>query len=104
MHLTAFKSSLERDRPPEGMGRALQALWYQAKGDWDQAHRLAQAANDTDGAWVHAFLHRVEGDNANAGYWYRRAGKSHSEAPLKEEWAEIASALLTRAPQVSGPR
>ncbi len=90
----AFKASLDRDAPPEGLGRALQALWHQARGDWDKAHRLVQAQRDEIGAWVHAYLHRVEGDNANAGHWYRRAGKPHSSAPLNEEWDEIVSALL----------
>jgi hypothetical protein len=94
MDITTFKASLEREVPPEGLGCALQALWYQAKGDWDQAHRLAQAQKDANGAWVHAFLHRVEGDSFNAGYWYRRAGKPHAQAPFTEEWAEIASSLL----------
>ena len=94
MDLAAFKTSLVDDAPPAGLGRALQALWRQAKGDWHAAHRLAQAQDDQAGAWVHAFLHRVEGDAGNAGYWYRRAGKPHASAPLGEEWDEIASALL----------
>jgi len=94
MDFRTFKASLNRDAPPEGIGSALQALWHQAKGDWHEAHRLAQAQDDETGAWVHAYLHRVEGDNANAGYWYRRAGKPHSSALLNEEWEEIVSAIL----------
>jgi hypothetical protein len=94
MNLETLKASLDRDTPPEGLSPALLALWHEAKGDWDTAHRLAQAQRDEIGAWVHAYLHRVEGDNANAGYWYRRAGKPHSSAPLKKEWQEIVSALL----------
>ena len=94
MDLAAFKASLDGDAPPQGLGRALQALWHEAKGDWNQAHRLAQAQEDAAGALVHAYLHRVEGDEGNAGYWYRRAGKPHSSAPLQAEWAEIAEALL----------
>ncbi len=94
MDLSEFKRSLEDDAPPAGLGRALQALWHQAKGDWHAAHRLAQAQNNQAGAWVHAYLHRVEGDAANAGYWYRRAGKPHATVPPAREWAEIASALL----------
>ncbi len=94
MDLASFKQSLDRDAPPAGLERALAALWREAKGDWDEAHRLAQAQDDADGAWVHAYLHRVEGDLPNAGYWYRRAGKPPSSAPLKQEWAEIAGALL----------
>ncbi len=94
MDLGAFKSSLTGDAPPEGTNRALQALWHAAKGDWAKAHRLAQAQKDDTGAWVHAYLHRVEGDESNAGYWYRRAGKPQSSAPLNEEWEAIVSALL----------
>ena len=65
-----------------------------ATGDWDQAHSIVQDDNGRDAAWVHAYLHRVEGDLGNAGYWYRRAGKSVAKAPLDAEWAEIAAALL----------
>ncbi len=95
MNLETFKTSLDSDRPREGMSRALQALWYQAKGDWEEAHRQAQAEDDEDGAWVHAHLHRVEGDIRNAGYWYRRAGRPESSAPLADEWEAIARALLS---------
>ncbi len=94
MDLATFKQSLDRDAPPEGLGRALAALWHAAKGDWDEAHRLAQAQKDAAGAWVHAYLHRVEGDLSNAEHWYRRAGKSPSSALLSREWDEIADALL----------
>ena len=94
MDIGAFKSSLTGDAPPEGTHRALQALWHEAKGDWAKAHRLAQAQKDDVGAWVHAYLHRVEGDDSNAGYWYRRAGQPQSSAPLDEEWEAIVSALL----------
>ena len=94
MDLDAFKVSLAGDSPPAGVAGTLAALWHLAKGEWDAAHALAQAAEDADGAWVHAHLHRVEGDPSNAGYWYRRAGRSRSHAPLDVEWDEIASALL----------
>ena len=94
MDIPTFKQTLDRDAPPADLGGALAALWHEAKGDWDQAHRLAQAQKDTDGAWVHAYLHRVEGDQSNAEYWYRRAEKPPSSAPLKKEWDEIAGALL----------
>jgi hypothetical protein len=93
MDFQFFRDSLHRDAPPEGLGTALQALWHLAKGDWDRAHRLAQADNDWASAWVHAHLHRVEGDEANAGYWYRRAGKPPSRAPFNEEREEVVSAL-----------
>ncbi len=94
MDLETFKTSLDQDAPPEGLGPALQALWHKAKGNWDEAHRLSQAQADELGAWVHAHLHRVEGGNVNADYWYRRAGRPHSSVSLNEEWEEIVSALL----------
>ncbi len=94
MDSKTLKASVDHDAPPEGIALALQALWHEAKGDWHRAHKLAQAQDDATGAWVHAYLHRVEGDNANAGHWYRRAGKPASSAPLGDEWEEIASALL----------
>ena len=94
MDLTAFRASLVVATPPEGLGQALQALWWEAKGEWDRAHVLAQADEGGAGDWVHAYLHRKEGDPGNAGYWYRRAGKPASRAPFAEEWAAIAAALL----------
>lgn len=100
MDLTAFKASLNGDAPPEEAGASLRALWHQAKGDWDTAHRIAQDEHDAAGAWVHAHLHRVEGDSANAGYWYRRAGKPFPAATLDAEWDAIAAALL--ADQAAG--
>ena len=94
MDLKAFKASVDKDTPPAGLSPALEALWREAKGDWHRAHKLAQTQRDETGAWVHAYLHRVEGDTGNAGYWYRRAGKPHCDSPLKEEWEAIVSALL----------
>ena len=94
MKLDEFKASIDGDVPPAEAGLALKALWFDAKGDWDAAHEAAQAQDDALGAWVHAYLHRVEGDERNAGHWYKRAGKPHSTSPLADEWAEIARALL----------
>jgi hypothetical protein len=94
MDLAAFKTSLKQPAPPAGLEPALEALWHLAKGDWKQAHELAQSQEDRRGNWVHAHLHRVEGDDSNAGYWYRRVGRPHSKAPLPQEWDEIAAALL----------
>ena len=94
MDLQTFKASLDTDAPPTDISNALQALWYDAKGDWHKAHELAQQEPDPIGAWVHAYLHRVEGDESNAGYWYNRAQKPHSKAGLPEEWDHIATALL----------
>ena len=72
----------------------MQALWRAAKDDWDGAHALVQDETSAEAAWVHAYLHRVEGDLGNAGYWYRRAGKPVAKSALDKEWAEIAAALL----------
>lgn len=94
MDLQSFKASVANPQPPEGLALAVQALWWLAKGDWDKAHECAQAQDDKIGAWVHAHLHRQEGDNANAGYWYRRAEKPPATASLEEEWAAISIALL----------
>ena len=80
--------------PPTG-DPAIAGLWWAARGDWDRAHECAQAGEGRKAAdWVHAYLHRVEGDLANARYWYARAGKTESGAPLEVEWAEIARVLL----------
>jgi hypothetical protein len=73
---------------------ALAALWWQARGDWARAHEAAQQDEGTAAAWVHALLHREEGDVANADYWYRRASKQRPEGALREEWDAIAAALL----------
>ncbi|MBV8888627.1 MAG: hypothetical protein JO305_03055 [Alphaproteobacteria bacterium] len=94
MNFDTFKASLSGASPPAGVSAAAQALWWQAKGDWHRAHRCAQAQGDQQGAWAHAHLHRVEGDQSNAGGWYRRAGKNPSTASLDEEWETIARALL----------
>jgi hypothetical protein len=70
------------------------ALWHDAAGDWEAAHRVAQDVETAEGAWVHAYLHRKEGDIGNAGYWYRRAGKPAASGSLEAEWQAIAAALL----------
>ncbi|MEF8794039.1 hypothetical protein [Thiohalorhabdus sp.] len=94
MDLEAFKATLAEAEPLEEWGRPLQALWWAAQGNWDRAHRLAQAEPGPDGAWVHAYLHRLEGDLGNASYWYRRAARPVSQAKLEKEWEAIAAELL----------
>ena len=95
MDFDAFRQSTRNDAPPAGLDLAVQALWWDAKGDWDRAHTLADKDHDRRGSWVHAYLHRKEGDRGNAGYWYRRAGKPMpAKATLDEEWAQIAQTLL----------
>lgn len=96
MTFDEFQASLNSDSPPQGLGRALQALWYDAKGNWAEAHRLAQEEENATGAWVHAYLHRVEGDPSNAAYWYRRANKPVSDASLADEWRDLVTALLAQ--------
>ncbi len=96
MNLQAFEDSLANDTPPADLSNALQALWQDANDDWNEAHRLAQKEDDRAGAWVHAYLHRKEGDPSNAAYWYRRAGRPVSSLSLDDEWREIAEALLVR--------
>ena len=94
MDYEAFKSSLSGAAPPAGLPPALQALWWQSKGDWHRAHRCCQDEHSEPAAWAHAYLHRVEGDLNNAGGWYRRANKTPSSVPLSAEWEQIARALL----------
>jgi hypothetical protein len=92
--LKEFTVSLTASEPPGGYSLAMQALWWDAKGDWGRAHECAQACDDFDAAWVHAYLHRVEGDLANAGYWYRRARRPVGVGDLAEERAAIAATLM----------
>jgi hypothetical protein len=95
-NLAELQDSLVAAEPPPELDSALRALWHAAKGNWEAAHELAQSQEDATGAWVHAYLHRVEGDQSNAGYWYRRAGRPHAAVPLADEWQDIARALLSR--------
>jgi hypothetical protein len=94
MSIDEFRQSLTDSQPPTDLSRSLQSLWHEAKGDWARAHDILQHDDSADGAWVHAYLHRVEGDPGNAAYWYRRAGKPASQASLADEWNEIVAALL----------
>ena len=100
MDLAAFRASLAAPSPPQELTLALQALWREAKGDWERAHELAQA-DEGAGDWVHAYLHRKEGDAGNAAYWYRRARKPIARGTLDEEWADIATALLSEPSSAS---
>ena len=79
-----------------GLSPSLQALWQDARGDWERAHELAQEDGGRDGAWVHAYLHRKEGDVSNAAYWYAQAGRPVCHEALADEWATIAAELLAR--------
>jgi hypothetical protein len=92
-----FKASLSDAAPASEFDAPLAALWWAAKEKWDEAHKIVQDEDDADSAWVHAYLHRVEGDLGNAGYWYRRAGKPVATGSLETEWEQKVSALLGRA-------
>ena len=94
MTLSEFRASLAQPAPPSGAGLALQTLWWDATGDWNRAHGCAQQDEGPTGSMVHAYLHRKEGDLANAGYWYRRAGRPVFSGSLDEEWTALAEELL----------
>jgi hypothetical protein len=94
MTFEAFRASLSAATPPPGLPASLVALWHDARGDWETAHQVAQDVEDEAGAWVHAYLHRKEGDLGNAAYWYRRAQKPRTAVALDQEWEEIARTLL----------
>jgi hypothetical protein len=94
MNFAAFKASTSKPAPPAGLAPTVQALWWAAKGDWDKAHKIVMEEEGAEAAWVHAYLHRVEGDLPNARYWYRTAGKPVAAGALEAEWSAIATALL----------
>ena len=97
MNLDTFQQTIGDDHPPSGLSDPLTALWYAARGDWDQAHDYAQRNNDSESAWVHAYLHRKEDDLVNASYWYVRAERTAPESRLEEEWQHITEMLLRKA-------
>lgn len=90
----AFRATTTAAEPPPGLSLPLQTLWWDAKGDWNRAHECAQADHSSAGSAVHAYLHRVEGDLANAGYWYNRAGRTPETGPLMAEWLALAAEFL----------
>jgi hypothetical protein len=93
--LDEFRSTLSDAELP-AVSPPLVALWYDARGDWERAHNVAQDVDDRDGSWVHAYLHRKEGDLGNAAYWYRRAKYTLATDSLGAEWERIVSELLAR--------
>ena len=94
MTLEEFRQTLPQPVPPHGISNALRAMWEAAKGNWNAAHAIAQDIDDQTGSWIHAYLHRKEGELGNAGYWYRRAGQPVAHDTLDEEWARIVGMLL----------
>jgi hypothetical protein len=94
MSFEEFLQTTTASTPPPGLNRPLLALWLDARGDWDAAHAMAQEDDEPAGAWVHAYLHRKEGDLANAAYWYRQAERTPAKDDLRAEWETIARTLL----------
>jgi len=94
MSLQEFEDTLQQTTPP-AVAPSLLALWHDAKGDWEAAHNIAQDIHTTDGSWVHAYLHRKEGDISNAHYWYRLAKKPAHSGTLTQEWKELATVFLS---------
>ena len=95
MDLAGFTASLALAMPPAGLSPALAALWWAGKGEWERAHAIVmKCEDDADSAWVHAYLHRVEGDTGNAHYWYRQAKRPAAEGPLPAEWDSLVGTLL----------
>jgi hypothetical protein len=98
MNLSEFKRSLSKAKPPPALAPALTALWWAGKDDWDAAHKIVMDEAGKECAWVHAYLHRVEGDLPNARYWYRQAQRPVASQPLAAEWDAIAETLLQERP------
>ena len=94
MSFEEFKQSLSDQKPPSGCVPLLEALWHDGKGDWEASHDIAQDIHTSEGSWIHAYLHRKEGDRWNAGYWYRRAGKPMPDYTLDQEWEELVQWFL----------
>ena len=94
MDVAGFRASLAEEAPPVGMSLALAGLWWDGRGDWARAHQCAQDQDDAVGAAVHAYLHRKEGDLANAGYWYARAKRVMPAGTLAAEWDDLVALLL----------
>ncbi len=94
MDYNSFIATLTDSQPPVSVSAFLQAMWYDAKGNWHKSHDIVQDLPDRAASWIHAYLHRKEGDHGNARYWYSRAGKPYPASSLQEEWENIVSELL----------
>jgi hypothetical protein len=97
-NLEEFEISLRLSHPPARWPEGLRALWYDAKGNWEASHDIAQEMMTDNGSWIHAYLHRKEGDRYNAGYWYREAGKEFPAIDLEEELRELVGHFLENRP------
>ncbi len=96
MNISAFQTSMNSDLPPSALSAPLEALWWDRKGDWTRAHQLVDELETPEGMAVHAYLHRKEGEQWNADYWYRRAGRTYYRIQLSDEWTALVQALLRR--------
>ncbi len=92
--LISFKDSLNQATPDHNLSPMLKALWFDGKGNWDEAHAQVDHLGGKEAAWVHAYLHRKEGDLWNADYWYNKAGQSRPDIPLNEEWEILVQFFL----------
>jgi len=97
MTLQEYKNSLRQSSPPGEISPLLEALWFDARGNWTTAHDLAQEVSTQDGSWIHAYLHRKEGDRSNAQYWYQRANRKMPAYSLEQEWEELVTAFLAHS-------
>jgi hypothetical protein len=95
MTMVQFRQSLSQPSPPTGISEHLKALWFDARGDWEHSHHIIQDLTDKDASWIHAYLHRKEGDSWNADYWYERAGKKRPALTPEQEWENITSTLIS---------
>ncbi|MEP3210405.1 MAG: hypothetical protein ABJN95_14490 [Maribacter sp.] len=96
MDYQEFKKSLAEEFPPEDWSAVLKSLWYDANGKWEASHDIVDGMNNAIAKWVHAYLHRKEGDDWNARYWYRQAGKSFPKRSLEEEHRELVEFILNQ--------
>jgi hypothetical protein len=96
MNYGEFLNSLADDKPPSDLSPVLLALWYDGKGNWEASHNVAQDIQDLNGSWIHAYLHRKEGDLSNARYWYSMAGQKTPAATLNEEWENLVKNFLSK--------
>lgn len=94
MDLPSFKESIANNTLPSSLPVYLQALWFDATGNWEEAHRLVQDMAGEKAAWIHAYLHRKEGDIWNADYWYSKAGKKRPSTSLEAEWENLVCSFL----------
>jgi hypothetical protein len=92
-----FVASLKQNDPPASLHPILKALWFDGKDDWESSHNVAQDINDKNGSWIHAYLHRKEGDLSNAAYWYARAAKPEPKVSLQEEWESLVQHFIRQA-------